>query len=190
MTKVSQYLCAQCSMKMACTGACAALEELVEICREQSIKDRTGRIRTLARRLDLVDAEPSRELRRMAEKIIKKYPEFWFIREWNIKIGYVLNYRKKDGERTVYGDCRKVPDSLKAYLPYDFVITFYARNTEMLSQEQLQVVMLHELTHIDLTEKGLRVKPHDIEDFKKILDEFGTNWSEYGAELPDILAGE
>jgi len=50
--------------------------------------------------------------------------------------------------------------------------------------------MLHELRHITLGEKGLKIRPHDIEDFKDILETYGLDWNEPGKDLPDILGGE
>ena len=50
--------------------------------------------------------------------------------------------------------------------------------------------MLHELKHIQINERGLSVKPHDIEDFKDILEKYGNEWNEFNKEVPDILGGE
>jgi hypothetical protein len=136
------------------------------------------------------DAEPSRKLRQLAERIIAKFPEFVIIREWNIKIGYVVSQERKAGEKITYADCRRVQEVFKAYLPFDFIITFYERNTGMLNENQQKILMLHELRHITMGEKGLKIRPHDIEDFKDILDVFGLDWNTPGKELPDILGGD
>ncbi len=40
------------------------------------------------------DAEPNRQLRLLANKIINRFPGFGFIREWNIKIGYVVRQER------------------------------------------------------------------------------------------------
>ncbi|MCM3291632.1 hypothetical protein M3661_15990 [Paenibacillus sp. MER 180] len=74
----------------------------------------------------------------------------------------------------------------KAYLPFDSIITFYERNTGLLSENQQKILMLHELRHITLGEKGLKIRPHDIEDFKDILETYGLDWNEPGKDLPDI----
>jgi hypothetical protein len=47
--------------------------------------------------------------------------------------------------------------------------------------------MLHELKHVGLGMKGLRIIPHDIEDFSDILRKYGLKWNKSGEELPDIL---
>jgi DNA-binding Lrp family transcriptional regulator len=186
-------LCEKCFIKDTCasTGVtCAALNELYDIWGEQNTKDKTARIRNLRKQLGVRDAEVSKDLRRLAEKIIKHFPEFNFIREFNIRIGYVVSQERKQGEKITYADCRKVQEVYRAYLPYDFIITFYERNTGFLNENQLKVLIRHELKHVGIGVKGLKVKPHDIEDFRDIITEFGLEWNSYGKELPDILGGE
>ena len=60
----------------------------------------------------------------------------------------------------------------------------------MLNENQIKVLMLHELRHIGMGDRGLTIVPHDIEDFSDILEKYGLDWNEYGKELPDILGGE
>ncbi len=183
-------ICKHCIHIDACEDRCPAFEELYQIWNEQDKKDKTVRIRNLKKQLGVRDAEPSQELRRLGEKIIKTFPEFAFIREFNIKIGYLVSQEKKNGEKITYADCRKVSDVYKAYLPYDFIITFYERNTGFLNENQLKVLMYHELRHIGIGIKGLKIVPHDIEDFKNILETYGLDWNEIGKELPDMLGGD
>lgn len=182
-------ICDKCFYVKDCELPCAAFKELQGIWNEQNIKDKTVRIRNLRRQLNIREAEISQELRRLGDKIIKHFQEFTFIREFDIKIGYVISQEKKQGEKITYADCRKVTDVYKAYLPYDFIITFYERNTGFLNENQLKVLMRHELKHIGLGIKGLKITPHDIEDFKDIISEYGMEWNSFGKELPDILGG-
>ena len=183
-------ICSKCLNAQICDMPCAALETVGSICRDQDIKDKTALIRSLARQMGIRDAESSKKMRILASKIINRFPEFSFIREWNIKIGYVISHESKNGEKIVFADCRRVQEVFKAYLPYDFIITFYSRNTAFLDDNQQKILMLHELRHITLGEKGLKLRPHDIEDFKEILEKYGLDWNEQGKLLPDILAGE
>lgn len=181
-------ICDICYIK-GCEVPCAAYKELYSIWREQNNKDKTQRIRNLKRRLGIAEAETSNELRLLANRIIKHFPELYFIKEYDIKIGYVKSYEKKQGEKITYADCRKVTDIYKAYLPYDFLITFYERNTGFLNENQLKLVMYHELRHVGIGEKGLKIVPHDIEDFSDILTKYGLDWNLIDKELPDILGG-
>jgi len=51
-----------------------------------------------------------------------------------------------------------------------------------MNDEQLKILMLHELMHIgiEINEKGEIKKyivPHSVQDFEYILDKYGLNWS-------------
>lgn len=184
---MTSEICDGCINADGCDLPCAAYKELHSIWREQNNQDKTQRIRNLKRRLGIAEAETSNEMRLLANRIIKHFPELYFIKEYDIKIGYVKSYEKKQGEKVTYADCRKVPEVYKAYLPYDFIITFYERNTGFFNENQLKILMYHELRHIGIGEKGLKIVPHDIEDFKDILKEYGLDWGEPGQEVPDIL---
>ncbi|CAK7069877.1 putative metallopeptidase [Tissierella sp.] len=183
-------ICHRCYKDKDCDIPCAAFETLYKIYDEQNEKDKTIRIRNLKRELGIRESEPSRKLRTLANKIIRKYPEFAFIKEWNVKIGYVISQERKRGEKIVYADCRKVQEVYKAYLPYDFVITFYENNTGFLNDNQLKILMYHELKHIGMGPKGLKIESHDIEDFSDILDKYGLDWNMPDKDLPDILGGD
>jgi hypothetical protein len=186
-------LCEQCINKQFCKNAkvsCAAIDELINIYKTQSFKRRTILTKLLARRTGIRDAEPSKELKQLGEAIIDKFPELHFINTFGIKIGYVLSYENKGGQKITFADCRKIGEVYKAYLPFDVIVTFYYYNTEMLNKNQKQILMEHELKHIQMTERGLTIRPHDIEDFKDILAKYGNDWNESGKEVPDILGGE
>lgn len=183
-------ICNTCYKNKDCDSACAAFETLYRIWDEQNEKDKIVVVRNLKRQMGIREAEPSKQLRLLANKIINRFPEFSIIKEWNIKIGYVVSQERKSGEKITYADCRRVQEVFRAYLPFDFIITFYELNTGMLNENQQKVLMLHELRHITMGEKGLKLRPHDIEDFKDILESYGLDWNEYGKELPDILGGE
>ena len=96
--------------------------------------------------------------------------------------------KKKDG-KIVAADCRKVTSAYTAYLPFDFVVTFYEPNMSYMTDNQRKVLMLHELKHIGVGPKGLRIEPHDIEDFDSILTRYGLRWNGFGNDVTDILAG-
>ncbi len=183
-------LCRKCLYVKKCKETCPAFIELYKICDEQDAKDKTVLIRNLKKLIGIRDTEPSMQLKRLGIKVINHFPEFIFIKEWNIKIGYVISQEKKSGKRILYADCRKVQEVYRAYLPFDFIITFYECNTGMLNENQLKILMLHELKHIGMSERGLTIVPHDIEDFSGILRKYGLDWNEYGKELPDLFGGD
>lgn len=181
-------ICQKCGRD--CKFYCEAIHTLAEINRQQKKNGKTALVRKLARQLGIRDAEPSKKLEKLGKAIIDRFPEFGFIKEYDIRIGYVISYEKKGGAKIVYADCRKLQEPLKAYLPFDFIITFYDDNTSMLNKKQMKILMYHELRHIGVGDKGLKIEPHTIEDFKDILEKYGLSWNEYGQEVPDILAGD
>ena len=51
------------------------------------------------------------------------------------------------------------------------------------TEDQMRILLFHELLHIgiEFTEDGQEkysIKPHDYEDFKIIIDRYGTDWSQ------------
>lgn len=180
-------ICTDCPRNEDCAVRCAAWTKLYEIYQQSREKERHQLIRKLGRQLGIVDAEPSKDLRKLGEAIIDKFEELHFIKEYDIRIGYVLSQEKPPGSKIKFADCRKVKLTYQAWLPFDFIITFYEPNTEILSENQQKILMLHELKHIGIGEKGLKIENHDIEDFRDILSEYGIAWNEYEADVPDIL---
>lgn len=123
----------------------------------------------------------SEELRKLGEKLIQKNKEFEDIRDAEVRIGYCVSddARVKDG-RAVLGECTKVRPLYQAFIPYDFLITFYEPNVEELSKKQKEILMMHELLHIGISCNGeltYRIVPHDVEDFREIIERYGLDWA-------------
>lgn len=64
----------------------------------------------------------------------------------------------------------------------EYVICVFGHHAEGKSEKWRQIVMLHELEHIQVDGK---IKEHDVQDFKYILKAFGIDW-QADRELPDI----
>lgn len=185
-------ICDECGNKDTCKDAeytCPARDKLREIYRQTRHKDRHQLIKKLQRDIGIVDAEPSKDLRRLADQIIERFPELSIIPEYGIRIGYALSQERppEKGGKTKYADCTKVKVKYQAWLPFDFIITFYEPNTELLNENQRKILMLHELKHIGIGEKGLKLEEHDREDFASILKRYGIDWNMLDEEVPDIL---
>ncbi len=180
------YLEKECDRALICNG----LKALNRICAEQHEKEKRELIREYAIELGVIDYEVSDELRQLGEKVIAGMSELYYITEFEIKVGYVLSYeaKKKDG-KSIAADCRKVTGPYQAYLPFDFVVTFYHPNMSYMTENQQKVLMLHELKHIGVGERGLKIEPHNIEDFESILSRYGLNWNAFNNDIPDILVG-
>lgn len=89
---------------------------------------------------------------------------------------------KKRSGKVVYGECQKIDDRYKWYMPYDFQIVIYDANIMHFTDKQLRILIMHELKHIGINQDGIEPKyfvvPHDVEDFRDIIDRYGLDWSE------------
>jgi len=124
----------------------------------------------------------------IGEKCIKKYPELINLRDNPCSIAYLGSSKKKSGKgRLTYAECHKIPDKYKwmSENAYDFMITVYEKNCAGMSEEQMEILIWHELMHIDVTELedgsvAYGIKDHDVQDFRAILELHGVDWA-----LPD-----
>lgn len=183
--------CDKCELIEECNRLkieCNALNALCKIGITEDRQRKRELIIEYAKQLDIIEYEPSKEMQELGEKVISHVQELNFIDEFEIRIGYVISYeaKKKDG-RTVAADCRKVTSSYMAYLPFDFIVTFYEPNMSYMTENQKKILMIHELKHIEIGYRGLKIKPHDIEDFEIILKEYGINWNDFNKDVPDIF---
>lgn len=187
MAKRERMICQRCINE--CDEPCPALRQLFSLYKVKRTEEKKELLKTIRRDLEIKDYETADDLEELSRKVLAKMTELQYINEFGIKVGFVRSYESKPGNKVVYADCRKVTNVYTAYLPYDFLITFYPE-AEMLTENQKKIVMLHELKHIEIGEKGLTIRPHDIEDFKDILERYGINWNELNRDVPDMLAGE
>ena len=91
-------------------------------------------------------------------------------------------HKKVASGKKVLGQCEKVADKYKWGIPCDFTITVFEPNVEGMTEEQLRMLIFHELLHVGIEYNAdgtetYSIKPHDLEDFKLIIDRFGTDWS-------------
>lgn len=187
---VNNLICHKCGIECDKETLCEALETLTKLYLNLKTEIKLDLVKSLRKELNLIDYETADDLRELGEKIIKAMPELYVIRDFDVKIGYIRSYEaKRDKGKTVCADCRKVNGTYTAYLPFDFIITFYEPNIYYMTENQKKILMLHELRHIGIGEKGLRLEPHDIEDFSDILKRFGLAWNGRDQDVPDILAG-
>ena len=123
------------------------------------------------------------EYKRIGEDLILTAPELDNIRESAVNIVFLgSDYEKKSQGRTVFGECEKIPGKYRWAIDYDMAIIVYESNVERFTSEQLRILLLHELMHVGVKEDGNEetyyVKPHDIEDFRAIIDKYGMDWCE------------
>lgn len=119
----------------------------------------------------------------IAKEIIETEEALIDIRNSSATIVYLSSeHKKKSGNKLVYGQCEKVADKYKWGIPADFTITVFEPNCEGMTEEQIKMLLFHELLHVGIEfnadgTENYSIKPHDLEDFKLIIDRFGTDWS-------------
>lgn len=127
--------------------------------------------------------EQSAAFEKIAEKLINTEKELAYIKNSQVKIVYLVsNQAKKSGAKVVHGECEKIPAKYKWAIPADFSITLFSPNNEHMSAKQFEILLFHELLHIGIEQEAdgsetYSVTPHDLEDFKTIIDKYGTEWS-------------
>lgn len=92
-------------------------------------------------------------------------------------------HKKTQNGKTIFAQCEKVAEKYKWGIPADFTITVFEPNCVGFSDDQIKILLFHELLHvgIEFCEDGTEnysIRPHDLEDFKLIIDRFGTDWNE------------
>jgi len=130
-------------------------------------------------------AEQSERYAALAAEVIDARADLRWIRNAAVSIGYLSSDREKKAKgNLVLGECIRVKELYKCFIPYDFLIVIYEPNVCRLSEDQLRILLYHELLHVDVEEKNgepvYRINPHDTEDFARILREYGFGWAEPG----------
>lgn len=181
-------LCEQCFNKDQCEIDCPALIALNKICKIQLVEQKTALINEYAKEIGLIKYETAPDLEELGDKVLNHFPEFGHIKNSGVRIGYLKSYDKKQSNgKSTLAECRIIKGIYTAYLPFDFVITFFLPSIHGMSDNQIKLIMLHELKHIGLNHKGYYLVPHDIEDFRDILQRYGLNWNHLNSDVPNIL---
>lgn len=120
---------------------------------------------------------------RIGAELVAEEDALAHIRASNATIVYLSsNAKKRLGGRPVLGQCERVPDRWKWAVPADFAITVFEPNVVGMSDLQLRILVYHELLHVGVAtnkdgDEVYRTVPHDLEDFRSILEAFGADWS-------------
>ena len=130
----------------------------------------------------------SEEYTEIGQRLIDTDPALEYIRDSQVSIKYLSSeHEKVEKGRTVCGQCEKIPVKYKWAIPCDFTITIFEPNVERFTEEQKEILILHELLHIgidiDGNEEIYRINSHDIEEFKLIIDRYGMEWNDTIREI-------
>lgn len=123
----------------------------------------------------------------IAEGLIEKEPALAYIKDSRVLITYLeSDSTKKDGkDKLVFAECEKVAAKNRWAIHSDFTITVFKNNCVGMSEKQMEILLFHELLHIGVEsgpdgEETYSVNQHDLEDFKVIIDRYGTDWASVG----------
>lgn len=122
------------------------------------------------------------EYAKIGNELIQTEEALEYIRNSNASIIYLSSEHKKTGNhKKIYAQCEKIADKYKWGIPCDFTITVFEPNIEGMTEEQIRILLFHELLHVGIEvdddgEEHYSCVPHDLEDFKLIIDRFGTDW--------------
>ena len=124
----------------------------------------------------------------IGERLIDTEPALAYIRDSDVRIVYLSSDCAKKGSKVTetLGQCEKVQDKYKWGIPCDFTVTLFEPNIAGLTDKQIEIVIFHELLHVGIDEKGKCFSnPHDLEDFKVIVDRFGVDWARPGGSAEE-----
>ena len=120
----------------------------------------------------------------IAQELIDTEPELSYIKNSRARIAFLESdaAKKADKEKMVLGECEKVAPKNKWAIAYDFTITLFRNNLIGLTAAQIRIVLFHELLHVCIDpgsdgDETYSVRKHDLEDFKVIIDRYGTDWA-------------
>lgn len=118
----------------------------------------------------------SEYFRQMGEEV----REMLFPQLQGLRIAWLISDKEKKKGRTinVNADCRKASKQYEWCCDYDYIITVYQPNVEHMTEEQLRILLEHELMHIDYEpDVRMTLKGHDAEEFAEIIRKYGIDWS-------------
>lgn len=115
------------------------------------------------------------DLERVAEQLIGTHQRLRFLEDW--RVAYLWDYADPDtsAKPCAWGKARLVPKWALAITEYDAAITMNLAVWQVLSEQQREALMLHELMHFGTNERtgALETVPHDIEEFGFVAATYG-----------------
>lgn len=125
----------------------------------------------------------SEEYNKIGRELIETEPELADILNSQATVVFLASDKKKTEKgKVVHAECEKISDKYKWGIPADFTITVFEPNVREFSDRQMRILLFHELLHIhiEFTDNGEKysTNPHDLEDFKIIIEKYGARWSE------------
>lgn len=116
-------------------------------------------------------------------ELIANEPSLEDIRMSGATIVYLSSdHKKMHSGNIVCGQCEKVATKYKWSIPADYTITIFEPNIEDFNDDQIRILILHELMHIKIENAGTpeeryAIRPHDYEEFYEIAARYGIDWN-------------
>ena len=123
------------------------------------------------------------EYKNIAQKLINKYSEYFE----NFEIDKILFLKETSKSPKKYAEVKKVAAPYTFMTSMKFIMTVYEPCIVSMSDAQIHLLIMHELMHID--DDFVKLKKHDLEDFKVLISKYGKNW-DIDPSLEDILDEE
>lgn len=115
----------------------------------------------------------------IAQELIDTRPELEALKFSDVTVILLdSDCEKKSKKKVVFGQCEKIADKYKWGIPCDFTITIFKPNVIGFTDDQIKILIFHELLHVGIDGDKMFINPHDLEDFKIIIDEFGSDWNQ------------
>lgn len=124
--------------------------------------------------------EEAPDLKELAAKIISTRDEVA-----HVEIDQVLFLRELETKPPALARCyRFINHPIGFFCEKPWGIVVYWQLADYMSQEQLALLLMHEMMHIPAT--GDKLVNHNVQDFREVLG-IDLDWTEPGRKVPDIL---
>lgn len=121
------------------------------------------------------DYVESGDMKSIAVALVRRHPTIASVVE-DLRIGYRLRLGEPSGEgESAIAQCQKAAPLWRDESGLDVVIWVWQYWWEAFDERARERITLHELLHIDRTEKGaVKIRRHDVEDFVLVVHEYGA----------------
>jgi hypothetical protein len=133
------------------------------------------------------DYVESPDMQKIAVALVRRHPTIRAVVE-DLRIGYRLRLGEPSGEgEEAIAKCHKAPPLWRDESGLDIVIWAWQFWWATFDERQREALVLHELCHVDRTEKGgVKLRKHQVEEFTLVVHEYGI-WDGFSA-LKDFAA--
>ena len=121
------------------------------------------------------------DLDALAEEVFDEHEDLSYIKENGLNICFLYsNEMKLSKGKSVFGECKKVPDLYVSLTGFDFIVIIYEPWIYNFTPEQKKILLYHELLHAEFDDGKKRIRNHDIVigEFAEIDSQYGLKWME------------